>query len=93
MVVPSVVSWTETPMAERENGVDQRLAEFGLAGELMIEVQRLWIVGQRREHEVVHLGDGTGQRMFEHLSDFKLFEIQSCHVVLPGLLASPARSE
>ena len=48
---------------EGEDRIDQRPAEFRGGGDFMVEVQRLGIVGQRRDEDIVGLGDGAGDGM------------------------------
>ena len=45
--------------AESVDAVDERLAEFALRGDLMIEMHRLRIVGEGRDKHIVGLGDGA----------------------------------
>ena len=58
-MVPSVVSPTDTPDrdAQREQAVDQRLAELRLGRRVEVDVQRLRVHGERGEEDVVGLGD------------------------------------
>ena len=81
MVVPSVVSPTETPdhEPEREQAVHDALPELGLLGELVIEMERLRVVGERAEQNVVVLAHRAPQRVVEHLADLELFEVQASH--------------
>ena len=62
---------------EGEDRVDQRLAELGRGGDLMVEVQRLRIVGQRGDQQVVGLGDRAGDGMSDRVADLPLVEIAS----------------
>ena len=64
---------------EGEDRIDQRLAEFGRRGDFMVEVQRLRIVGQRRDQHIVGLGDRAGERVGDPVADLPLFEIASGH--------------
>ena len=48
--------------AQREQAVDQRLAPLGLGREVMVDVQRLRVVGEAGEQRVVHLRDGAPDR-------------------------------
>ena len=67
MVVPMrrVVDGDADHDAQREEAVDQRLAPLGLAGELVVDVQRLRVVRQAGEQRVVHLRDGAAHRVLE----------------------------
>jgi hypothetical protein len=55
--------------AEGEAGVDQRLAELGLGGRLMVEVQRLRIVGKGSDQDVVGFGDGPRDRVLDAIAE------------------------
>ena len=61
--------------AEGEQRVDQRLAPFALGGEVVIDVQRLRVVGETGEQRVVHLGDRAPQRVLDDAPDLAFFEI------------------
>src|SRR3954451_7367210 len=65
--------------AERIKAVEQPLAEFGIFGEMGIDMQRLRVHGQQAEHGVVHLGHGPGEFMVKLPADLELLEIQSSH--------------
>ena len=69
--------------AEGEEAVDQALAELGLLGELLVEMQRLGVHRQGAEQHIVHLGDGAADRVLEDLPLFKLLEVQACHALSP----------
>ncbi len=73
---------------EGEERVDQRLAEFGLGRGLMVEVQRLRIVGERRDQDVVGLGDGARDRMGDAVADLPFVEIASWHGCSPRQAAA-----
>src|SRR5262245_27690261 len=80
--------------AEREEAVDQRLAELGLRRRVEVDVQRLWVHRQAREPYVVGLGDSAPRLVPERLSDRELLEVLSGHefpplgVRRPGLTAA-----
>src|SRR6266404_2339681 len=54
--------------AEREQAVDDALAELGLAGEFLVEMQRLHVHGERAEQHIVHFGHGARPGMLERLA-------------------------
>ena len=79
--MPSVVSLTLTPTIspkvkiELTSGWPNSLAR----GDLMVEVQRLRIVGQRRDEDIVGLGDGAGDGMGDAVADLPFVEEASGH--------------
>ena len=75
-----VVDGDADHQAEREQAVDDALAELGLAGELVVQMQRLDVQGQRAEQHVVHLGHGARPGVFEGLAYVEFLEIQACHL-------------
>ena len=66
--------------AEREQAVDDALAELGLGGELLVEVQGLHVHGQRAEQHVVHFSDRARPGMVEHPADGEFLEIKPRHL-------------
>ena len=70
--------------AESIDRIDQWFAEFGLSSGFVIEVQRLRIMGQRGDQDIVGLGDGAGQGMGDAVADLPLVEIASCHELSLG---------
>ena len=81
MVVPRVVSPTDMPIIrpEREQRIDDALAEFGGLRELLVQMQRLRVQRERAEQHVVHLGDGAAERVLEGLAFVEVLEIQAGH--------------
>ena len=69
-MVPSVVSPTRQPHrdAEREQAVDQRLAELRLGRRVEVDVQRLRVHGEAGEEDVVRLGDRAAGLVLEVLA-------------------------
>jgi hypothetical protein len=62
--------------AEGEQRVHQRLAELALRlGEVPVDMQRLRVIGEAGEQDVVHLRDGSPDRVLEHRAFGKLLEI------------------
>jgi hypothetical protein len=49
----------------------------------MVDMDRCWIVRQRREQHIVHVGDGTADFMFENLPNLELVEVKSSHCLFP----------
>src|SRR5437868_6528638 len=78
---------------EREQAVDQALAELGLFSEFFVEVQGLRVHRQCAEEHIVHFGNGPADRVFEDLTLFKLLEVQSGHRSSPYLLLPTSISE
>jgi hypothetical protein len=81
MIVPSVNSETvkTDDQPERVQPVDQPLAELRLRGKILVDMQGLCVHRQRRKEDVVHLGDGASQRVFEGHPNFELVKIFSRH--------------
>ena len=81
MVVPSVVSLTETPIISPSVNMlfTSGLPHSRLGRELMVDVQRLGIVREAGEQRVVHLRHGAAQRMLELAPDLELLQIQPLH--------------
>jgi hypothetical protein len=69
--------------AQGEDAVDQWLSEFGRLGVLVVDVKRGRIVGERREQDVVHVGDGAPHLVDETLADEEFLEIEPGHPVPP----------
>ena len=65
--------------AQRKDAVDKPLPELRLLYELDIEMQGLWIVGQRGEEQIVRFRNGACDGVVEHLADFELVKIKSAH--------------
>src|SRR6202011_4509656 len=59
--------------------VEQPLAEFGVFGEMGVDMQRLRIHGEQAEHRVIHLGNGPAEFMMKLPTDLELLKIQSRH--------------
>ena len=53
----------------------ERLSEFGRLGVFVIDVDRRWIVGQRREQDVVHIRYGATDFVDESLPDLEFLEV------------------
>ena len=87
IVVPSVVSPTRHAdhQPQREQRVDDALAEFGGLRKLLVQMQRLRIQRQRAEQHIVHLGDGAAERMLEGLAFVEVLEIQPGHDKPPDI--------
>ena len=75
-MVPWVVSSTEMPdeQPEREQAVDQRLAELGARRVLRVEVEARGVQRHRREEHVVGLGDRARERVRHDEPDGQLLE-------------------
>src|SRR5215472_9466082 len=67
--------------AERKDTVDQPLPELRLLDELHIEMQRLRIVGQGGEEQIVGFRNGARDGVVEHLADLELVKIKSAHFI------------
>lgn len=61
--------------AEREQRVDDALAELGGLAVFLVEMKLRRVVGHGGEEDVVRLRHGAPDRMLELLSDGKFFEI------------------
>src|SRR5207244_4408238 len=59
---------------ERQQAVDERLAELGLRRGVEIEVERLRVHREAGEEDVVGLGDRPSRLMAERLPDLELLE-------------------
>ena len=69
--------------AEREQGIHDRLAPFGLGlAEMAIDVQRLGVQGHVGEQHVIHFGDRPAQLVLEDMTFVKLLEIKAWHRIL-----------
>ena len=77
MVVPSVVSLTEMPIIRpRVNRLlNSGLPHSDLAGEVVVDVQGLRVVGEAGEQRVVHLRHRAPDRMLEDAPDLEVFQI------------------
>src|SRR6185312_5448805 len=64
---------------EREEAVDDDLAEFRGRGILRVEMERLGIVGQGIDQEIVGLGHGAPDVVKDPVAHFPLFEEASRH--------------
>ena len=69
--------------AEREDAVDEGLAELRLRGGVEVHVERLRVHGEAREQDVVGLGDGAAGLMLEHVAHDELFEQLAGHGIPP----------
>ena len=65
--------------SEGEDGIDQRLAELGLRRRFMVDVQRLRIMGEGGNQQIVGLGHRARDRMLDAVADRPLIEIAPCH--------------
>ena len=76
-VVPSVRSPTESPTVSPRVKIEltRTLAELGLFAELGVQMQRLHVHRERRDQQVVGLGDRAAGLMLKRFADFELFEI------------------
>ena len=45
----------------------------------MVEMHRLRIVGERRNEDIVGLGDGAGDRVADAIANFPFVEITPCY--------------
>ena len=79
-----VVDADSDQQAEGEAAVDERLAELGLGGGLVIEVERLRIVGERRDQDVVGLGDRSRDRVRDVIANLPFVEETPGHALLLG---------
>lgn len=59
--------------------VHQPLAEFRAFAEFLVDMQRLRVVRQRTEPDIVRLRDGATDGMVKGLTYRELFKIQSSH--------------
>ena len=64
---------------EGEDRIDQRLAELRSGRGLMVDVQRLRIVGEGGDQQVVGLGDRPRDRMLYAVADLPLVEKAPWH--------------
>ena len=78
--------------SEGEDRIDQRLAELGLGRGFMVEVQRLRIMGQRRDQHIVGLGDGARDRVRDAVADLPLVEIAPWHEAALGERQQPCQA-
>jgi hypothetical protein len=78
--------------AQGEDAVDDALAELGLRRELLVDMERLDVHGERAEQDIVHFRDRARPRMVEHPADGKFLEIQPRHLS-PRDLALLARMD
>ena len=79
---------------EGEDGIDQRLPEFGRLGVFVVDVDRRRIIGQRREQDVVHVGHRAPDLVDESLTDrefLKIFPAQSAASLSAGVRKSRLR--
>src|SRR5208282_5875881 len=67
--------------AERENAVDQPLAELCLLGELGVEMERLQVHGQRGEQQIIGLGYGPSRLMLHHQTHGEFLKILARHKI------------
>src|SRR5262249_5384594 len=65
--------------AERQQAVDQRLAEFRLGRRVEVDVQWLGIHRQAREEHIVRFRHGTAGLMAKRLPDLELLEVFPGH--------------
>src|SRR5262249_34495384 len=72
--------------AEREEAVDQRLAELGLGRGVEIDVERLRGHREAGEPHVGGLGPRASGLVSKRLSDLELVEVLSCHVGPPDVV-------
>ena len=70
--------------AEGEDAVDDPLTELGALRELCVEVQRLSVVCERGEEQVVGLGDSARRLVHDDEAGLQVFEPFSCHRWTPG---------
>ena len=89
--MPSVVSATLTPTISPKvkSELTSGLPNSDCGGGLMVEVQRLRIVGQRRDQDIVGLGDGAGDGMGDAVADLPLVEIAPGHGSALGAADQP----
>src|SRR5271155_6000023 len=67
--------------AEREDAVDDALAELGALGEFGVEMERLWVVCECAKDQVVSFRDRARDWVLEHLAGFEFLEIKSGHFI------------
>src|SRR5258705_47539 len=75
--------------AEREEAVDQRLAELGLRRRMKVDVERLGVHREAREPHVVRLGDRPAGLVPKGLSHLEVLQVLSRHVAPPDVVRVP----
>src|SRR3546814_14632106 len=77
---------------KREHGIHQRFSELRALGIFMIDMDRRRVVGQRTEKHIVEVGYRLADFVDEFLPYCDLFEMQTCHLVIPPSLCSTCDS-
>ena len=66
-----------------EQSIHEWTLEFGVGGEIRIDMQRLVVHGEAAEEDIIHFREGATEFMVDDFADDEIFVIFSTHGALP----------
>src|SRR5436190_15804568 len=77
---------------EHERAVHEAAAVLALAGEVLVEVQRVGVHGEEREPGVVEVADGAPRPVLDHLAHAEVFEVAPHGASLSGIVVEGVKA-